>query len=242
MITVHPVATAWLARVEQLAVALPDPERAELLADLSDHLDRALGTDPTSEEVALVLDRLGDPADIVAAATPVSRERPTPATPPPPGTLEPPPDRADDALTGWEITVLVGLVVSGLFAPLFVLSVPLWVLSVVLLFTRTRWVGVERLVGLAVPVGFAVILGLGLFAVSTSGAMICEGSAGVGEVPVETCYDDAGQLVDPDAASGVDPWGIAAIAVPPIASTAGLAWMVGRLGRRSRRPPDRRPA
>ncbi|MBY5162564.1 HAAS signaling domain-containing protein [Salsipaludibacter albus] len=236
MITVHPVATAWLARVEQLAVVLPDPERAELLADLSDHLDRALHPNPSTDAVAAVLDRLGDPADIVAAATVGSRERPAPATPPPPATLEPPPGRVDDTLTGWEITVLVGLVVSGLFAPLFVLSVPLWVLSVVLLFTRTRWVGVERLVGLAVPVGFAVILSLGLFATFPSGAMICEGSAEVGEVPVETCYDDAGNVVDPDAASGVEPWGIAAIAVPPIASTAGLAWMVRRLSRRIRRP------
>lgn len=47
MMTRHRLVAAWLQQVEGLANHLPPAERAELLAELRDHLERPLPDDPT---------------------------------------------------------------------------------------------------------------------------------------------------------------------------------------------------
>ncbi|MER8185257.1 hypothetical protein [Kitasatospora sp. NPDC094015] len=70
----HPLVRAFLSAVEQRVVALPEQQRRELLADLSEHIEVSLaeaGTDPSGSEedaVRRVLGLLGAPADIAAAA------------------------------------------------------------------------------------------------------------------------------------------------------------------------------
>ncbi|MFJ4870687.1 HAAS signaling domain-containing protein [Streptomyces sp. NPDC088757] len=66
--TAHPLVTDYLATVEREASFLPAGRREELLADLREHLDVAVGDERDPEAVRAALDRLGSPAAIVAAA------------------------------------------------------------------------------------------------------------------------------------------------------------------------------
>ncbi|MFC7965234.1 HAAS signaling domain-containing protein [Streptomyces cinereoruber] len=66
--TAHPLVTDYLATVEREASFLPAERREELLADLREHLDVAVGEERDPETVRAALDRLGSPAAIVAAA------------------------------------------------------------------------------------------------------------------------------------------------------------------------------
>ena len=71
MSTVHRDALVddYLARLDAAAAALPDARRQELLAEIRSHLAEALPDEPTDETtVRNVLERLGSPEEIVAAA------------------------------------------------------------------------------------------------------------------------------------------------------------------------------
>jgi hypothetical protein len=71
--TTHPLADEYLRRLEHEARALPRREREELIAEIRDHLNAGLSPEATEADVRNLLDALGSPADIVAAAQP---ERP----------------------------------------------------------------------------------------------------------------------------------------------------------------------
>ncbi len=60
----------YLARVEQATASLPQQSRDELLSDLREHIDAALAESPSKSEadVRAILERLGDPEEIAAAA------------------------------------------------------------------------------------------------------------------------------------------------------------------------------
>jgi uncharacterized membrane protein len=68
MPTTHPLATAYLRRMDAAATVLPEPDREELLAQIRDHIDAGLALDATEAEVRNLLDELGSPEQIVAAA------------------------------------------------------------------------------------------------------------------------------------------------------------------------------
>ncbi|MFF5426507.1 MULTISPECIES: HAAS signaling domain-containing protein [unclassified Streptomyces] len=64
--TEHPLAAAYLGSVAREAAALPPERRAELLADLREHIEvSGAGSD---EEVRAVLNRLGDARTVAASA------------------------------------------------------------------------------------------------------------------------------------------------------------------------------
>lgn len=65
----HPEVARFLARLDSEAAVLPPSRREELLAEISEHLREALAGAADDAQVRSVLDRLGDPADIVAAET-----------------------------------------------------------------------------------------------------------------------------------------------------------------------------
>jgi uncharacterized membrane protein len=78
---------AYLARVERAASRLPAGRREELIGDLREHIEiaRAESEAETEAEVRTILDRLGDPESIVAAAdTQTDLPRVPPAAPYPP--------------------------------------------------------------------------------------------------------------------------------------------------------------
>ncbi len=70
MKTTHPLADDYLRRFEHAARVLPRSEQKELVGSIRDHLDTAIAHDATEADVRNVLDDLGEPADIVAAAQP----------------------------------------------------------------------------------------------------------------------------------------------------------------------------
>ena len=96
--TDHLVA-AYLAQVERAAGRLPAGRREELLGDLREHIEisRAESGATTEAEIRTILERLGDPESIVAAAdtqtdmprVPPAQMPPVPAAPFTPGPAAP---------------------------------------------------------------------------------------------------------------------------------------------------------
>jgi hypothetical protein len=72
--TVHTneIVAAYLRRLEQAAAPLPRSRRAELVAEIREHIDDALLEAGAADEVAVrnVLERLGPPEEIAAADNP----------------------------------------------------------------------------------------------------------------------------------------------------------------------------
>ena len=65
--TLHPLAEDYLARLDQAARRLPRSERRELTEEIAAHLAEATDPEMSDADVLTVLDRLGDPEDIVEA-------------------------------------------------------------------------------------------------------------------------------------------------------------------------------
>lgn len=121
----HPLAQSYLDRLAEAARVLPADEATELEVDISDHLREALRPDADEAEVRTVLDRLGTPHELVAAAG-------DPATPPGDAPARQP------RFGAVEVLALVGLVGAEL---LFFLAVPLWLVGVALLAVSRVWSG-----------------------------------------------------------------------------------------------------
>ena len=69
-VTIHPLGDEYLRRLERAARVLPRGQREELLAEIRSHIAAGLAPDATDAEARNLLDDLGSPADIVAAARP----------------------------------------------------------------------------------------------------------------------------------------------------------------------------
>lgn len=113
----------YLRRLEAAAAHLQRSRRAELLAEIREHIEAALRQEDAVNEVAVrnVLERLGEPDEIVEAAEPVAAT-PTAAKA---GALE--------------------------IAALVALLVPLvgWVLGIVLVLASQAWAARDKVVGIA---------------------------------------------------------------------------------------------
>ena len=66
--SLHPLAQAWLERLDALSAALPPGPAAELRADLREHLAVALPPDADADAVRAVLRELGEPEDVLREA------------------------------------------------------------------------------------------------------------------------------------------------------------------------------
>jgi hypothetical protein len=140
MATTHPAADDYLRRLAQAARVLPGHEGDELVAEIREHIAAALPDGASEADVRTVLDALGAPEAIVAAARP------------------PHPPRRRGAR---EIVALV-LLVSGL-PPILG-----WLIGVVLLLLSPLWTGRQKLLGILVwPGGLLGVLGLLGLAVAT---------------------------------------------------------------------------
>ncbi|MCL8252375.1 hypothetical protein AERO_13360 [Aeromicrobium fastidiosum] len=154
--TTPPLARGYLDDLRSVAAERLGPQRAdELVADIGEHLEAAVADGRSVEDV---IQRLGSPADIVAA------EQPAPAAPP---------STAPAArLRAQEIIALV-LLLGGIIV--FVIG---WVVGVVLLWTSDRWSTRDKLIGTFLwPGGLAPLLIVGGFATSGSSEIqSCAGS------------------------------------------------------------------
>jgi hypothetical protein len=68
--TAHPLVEEYLRRLDRSAQVLPSGDRVDLVAEIRSHLDSALDRNASESEIRNLLDRLGEPEDIVAAADP----------------------------------------------------------------------------------------------------------------------------------------------------------------------------
>ena len=69
--TAHRLVDDYLQSLDAAARSLPRRDRDELMDQIRAHLDESVVEDSTEAEVRNILDALGDPRDIVAAAGPV---------------------------------------------------------------------------------------------------------------------------------------------------------------------------
>ena len=141
--TTSPLVRGYLDDLRSVAAERLGTRRAdELVADIAEHLEAAVAD---GRDVEDVIQRLGSPADIVAA------EQPAPAAPP---------STAPAArLRAQEIIALV-LLLGGVIA--FLIG---WVVGVVLLWTSDRWSTRDKLIGTFLwPGGLGPLLIVGGFA------------------------------------------------------------------------------
>ena len=181
---VDPLVEDYLRRLDAAAYPLGEDRRSELLGGIREHIEAAVESGEVYDEASLraLLDRLGDPEEIVAAA----RDDDGPAGTPYP--LRTPPGVAyRRAGIGLEITAALFLTVGSV---LFVVG---WLVGVVLAWSSRRWTLGEKLVAtLVFPGGpFAVLFLAG----SISGVTMCSSGTsvdanGVETVTPETCTTD----------------------------------------------------
>lgn len=165
-----PVVEEYLDRLVMAARVLPQDQRQELVDGIAGHISEARESGAVTDEAGLrtLLDRLGEPADIVAAAREADDPGagsgwpyPTPGAPiyRPPGT-----ERE---------TAAVLLLTVGSFLP--VLG---WLVGIVLVWTSNRWKTGEKLMAtLVFPGGPFLVLWSGAFYSSTES---CSSSGSVG--------------------------------------------------------------
>ena len=159
--TMHPLAAEYLERLRSAAENLPREQRDELVTDIEAHLAEALPVDASEAQVRTVLDRLGDPAQIVETEEPGFSPAPASSG----GRLE----RLAQvivligglvgALLGWGLGVILDATRSpeamSVSIPLMIVGAVLgWAVGVVLLWMSPVWTVMSKLVGtLVVPGG-----------------------------------------------------------------------------------------
>jgi len=144
----------YLKAVDAASAALPRAARRELHAQIEEHIRVACSGEPTEAEVRALLERLGEPEEIVAG--------------------EYGPQRPSRGIGAQAVSAIVLLLIGGFLAGIG------WVAGVVLLWTSPAWTAREKLVGtLLVPGGLATSLYLtaavGIEACSTSATTLSNG-------------------------------------------------------------------
>jgi uncharacterized membrane protein len=131
----------YLTRLADAAQALPPARRTELLSEIREHIDASMtdgaGTDETS--VRTMLDRLGEPDDIIAAAMEID---------PPEHPTSPPKLQRHQQGIGLEIGAAI-MLTAGSFIPFFG-----WLIGVMLLWSSGIWRRSEKILAtLVIPGG-----------------------------------------------------------------------------------------
>lgn len=141
----HPLAAAYMKRLRVEARRLPRGARTELLADIEGHLAEATSAGMSDAEVLTVLDRLGEPEEIVDAHTGDAQSNP--------------PRRR--GLHEWSAIFL--LLFGG-----FVFGIG-WIAGLILLWSSSAWRTRDKWLGtLVLPGGLATVALVNLFAFGTS--------------------------------------------------------------------------
>lgn len=213
----HPLARGYLDRLRAAAQSLTADEADGLVADIADHLREALPATPSEAEVRTVLDRLGTPQELVAAAGgPANISASAPATGP---GAAPPQDPRFGAV---EVLALVGLVGAELLFILWPLAALLWLAGLVLIAVSRVWSGRQKAWGLAgLATGFPVAFTV-LAIPAPSGTTVCEGVASPDGSTVSSCVTEGGW---PD-------WAFTVVQVLLVAYLCVQVWTLWRLTRR----------
>jgi uncharacterized membrane protein len=210
---IHPLASAYLQELAAWARQLPPDDARELVEDIREHLASALRPDSPEADVRSALDRLGAPAEVVAAAgPPVFVARPAPPT-----------SRAA------EVSAIVCLVLAELLFILWPVAAMAWIAGIVLVAVSKTWSGRQKAWGLvALGSGFPLAIALlGLAAgvpvtsstCSSTPTVVVDGQAGSQVSQASTCSTTAGHGVS---------WVVLAIAVAYLAVQAYTIWRLTR--------------
>jgi hypothetical protein len=152
--TQHPLAAEYLRRLERAARGLPRAERRELVEEIGAHLNEAIDPGMSEAEARTVLERLGEPDDIIDAERPDAH-----------------PTRR--AVHEWSAILLV---LFGGFV--FVVG---WIAGVILLWSSRAWTTRDKLIGtLIVPGGLAGGVWIGLFTFAAGLGQVCSSSSNGG--------------------------------------------------------------
>ncbi|WP_040160716.1 HAAS signaling domain-containing protein [Mobilicoccus massiliensis] len=225
--TAHRLTVAYLDRLQTAARVLPVDAAADLLADIGEHLDVALAdVDPESPgaeaRVRDVLDRLGEPADLVADAMPES------AGVVPGGATGADLGRGRETSLGAAIAAVALLLAAGLVAVMWPAALVAWVVGLVLFVRSSLWRTIEKALGGAV---LASAFPLGLLLWNAAGLAFVEGGA-TGDDCVVGSAQPCAPSVSPPAS---ELWFGAVVLVVPVVLqlvTAGI--LVARARRRAR--------
>ncbi len=144
--TTDPIVADYLRRLDAAAAGLPAGRRAELAAEVREHIDTALAEAGAADEVTVrnTLDRLGSPEEIVAA------EEGTAISPEQEGTSPAPVGRSARAGSSWGALEVAAAACLGLAWPALLLPYgPLWwlglgVAGLVLVWASARWSGRQK--------------------------------------------------------------------------------------------------
>jgi hypothetical protein len=156
----------YLRRLDAAASHLQRTRRAELLAEIREHIETALGEEDAAGEAAVrnVLERLGSPEEIVEAAEPPTEPR-----------------RRTGAL---EITAVIALLVPVLG----------WLVGIVLVVISEAWSRREKALGVALALVPVLVPALGLV-ISSSGTSEPVPPAGPSVEAVTDDGSNTGELV-----------------------------------------------
>jgi hypothetical protein len=148
--TLHPLAADYLKRLRHAGANLPADRLNELYAEIEAHILEATDLDDDEVHIRNVLERLGDPADIIGAEAPPDRPLAAPGR----GTRE------------WMAIIL--LPIGGFFLGIG------WVIGLIALWSSNRWSTRDKWIGtLLVPGGLLTPL---LFLNVTAGSQTCTGT------------------------------------------------------------------
>ena len=182
MSTVDPLVQDYLRRLDRAAAVLPPDRRTDLLGEIGEHIAvaRASGAGDDEAAVRTVLDRLGEPEEIVAAAhedAPVGWATPRPYA----GSAwgDGPPLVPQPRGTGHELAAVLLLTVGSL------VPVVGWLVGAVLLWTSTLWRTREKVLGtLVVPFGPGLALfGSALLVAPFGRSETCSTTGSFGSAP-----------------------------------------------------------
>jgi hypothetical protein len=137
---IHPLARDYLKRLKKAARRLPRARRAELLEEIEAHLSEALPPGASEAEARDVLERLGEPEQIVAEAAPA------------------------EPRAGWQEWAAIPLLLIG-----GLLAVVGWPIGLILLWSSRVWTLRDKLIGtLVLPGGLLPVVLLTMGAVGSA--------------------------------------------------------------------------
>jgi uncharacterized membrane protein len=149
----HPLIDDYLGRLHAAAWVLQPDRRNELVSEIREHIEDALRATGTRDEVAIrnVLERLGAPEEIVAAAVdgqPVDLPRAVPRSAAP-----------IRRVGGLEIASIITLAIGGAILPVIGVAA-----GVVLAWASSVWTRADKLIATALPAVFMLLPALAVAA------------------------------------------------------------------------------
>jgi uncharacterized membrane protein len=156
----HPIAEEYLNRLDAAAGVLPDRDREDLVNELRGHLATGLRDGAPDAEVLNMLDDLGSPAEIVAAAREAESGSQLPRTPEGTGT----PGASASPWGTLEVLAVLGLTLGT-----FVVPVVGPLAGLIFAWASPRWNRTEKIVATLLAILPVVALGLGAIAFMASG-------------------------------------------------------------------------